>query len=112
MTGGWPSCGCKSCKSSGPNGGRAATAGEGRLSRRLGGWTAAAVLSADEASDRCWLSLTSGPSRWPQAGCTSRANVRTKKIPERHNILLNLRPKAVSPVCSRLPATVRYLKEE
>ena len=85
MTGGRPSCGCKRCKSSGPNGGSATVAGGGRLSCRLGARTVAAARSADDAFDRCWLSRTSGPIRWPQAGCASRANARTKKIPERRN---------------------------
>ena len=85
MTGGRLSCGCKRCKSSGPNGGSAAVAGGGRLSCRLGVRTVAAARSAHDAFDRCWLSRTNGPSRWPQANCASRANARTKKIPERRN---------------------------
>ena len=77
MTGGRPCCGCKRCKSSGPSGGKTAVAGDGRLSRRLGGRTGAAF-------DRCCFSRTSGPIRWLQLDGVSRANARTEKIPQGH----------------------------
>ena len=84
MRGGRPSCGCKRCKSLGPNGGRATAAGDGRLSCRLGGRDAS-LRSAEDAFERCGSSGTSGPIRWAQADCASRANARRNKIPERRN---------------------------
>ena len=85
MRGGRPSCGCKRCKSLGPNGGRATAAGDGRLSCRLGGRGAAAARS-DDCAFNCWrASGPNGPIRWPQANCASRENARRKKIPERRN---------------------------
>ena len=62
MRGGRPSCGCKRCKSSGPNGGRATAAGDGRLSCRLGG-RGAAVRSVESALDCCRSVGPSGPIR-------------------------------------------------
>ena len=84
ITGGRPSCGCKLCKSLGPNGGRATSAGDGKLSCRLGG-RGAAVRSVESALDCCRSVGPSGPIRWPHADCVSRANARRRKTPERRN---------------------------
>ncbi len=77
MTGGRPGWGWERCRSSGPSGGKTAVAGDGRVSRRLGGRTVAAF-------DRCCFSRTRGPIRWLQLDGVSRANARTEKIPQRH----------------------------
>ena len=82
MRGGRPGRGGRRRKSSGPNGDRSIAAGGGRLSCRLGGRTSS-LRSADEASERGGVSGRSGPNRWDQADCASRANARRDKIRER-----------------------------